>query len=56
VLANSAQGKEMLQRVGGAKKNRKIRKMKIFPNVLKAHSIENFSGCLCQKVYEDDLI
>jgi hypothetical protein len=28
--------------------------MKIFPNVLKAHPTENFSECLCQKVYEDD--
>jgi hypothetical protein len=28
--------------------------MKIFPNVLKAHPIENLSGCLCQQVYEGE--
>jgi hypothetical protein len=45
-----------LQRVGGAKKskNRKIRKMKISPYVLQARPVENFSGCLCQQVYEGD--
>jgi hypothetical protein len=28
--------------------------MKIFPNVLKAHPIENLSGCLCQQVCEGE--
>jgi hypothetical protein len=41
----------MLKRVGSFKKKQKI---KMFPNILKAHPIENLSGCLCQQVYEGE--
>jgi hypothetical protein len=48
-----------LQRVGGAKKVKKSKKFQKLekwkpPNVLQARPVENFSGCLCQQVYEGD--